>query len=45
MLAFDKLARQKREIEPEMIRELFPGDNELYEKVKEMKKRNRGEFY
>ena len=38
VLKFDKLARQKKEIEPEMIRELFPGDNELYENVKEMKR-------
>jgi hypothetical protein len=38
LLKFDKLARQKKEIEPEMIRELFPGDNELYENVKEMKR-------
>ena len=38
MLKFDKLARQKKEIEPEMIRELFPGDNELYENIKEMKR-------
>ena len=41
ILKFDKLSRQKREIEPEMIRELFPGDNELYENVKEMKKRQK----
>ena len=41
MLKFDKLARQKKEIEPEMIRELFPGDNELYEKVKEMKRKQK----
>jgi hypothetical protein len=38
VLKFDKLARQKKEIEPEMIRELFPGDNELYENIKEMKR-------
>ena len=41
MAKFDKLARQNREIEPEMIREMFPGDNELYENVKEMKKQQR----
>ena len=41
VLKFDKLARQKKEIEPEMIRELFPGDNELYEKVKEMKRKQK----
>ena len=41
VLKFDKLARQKREIEPEMIRELFPGDNELYENIKEMKRMQR----
>ena len=33
ILKFDQLSRQKREIEPEMIRELFPGDNELYENI------------
>ena len=41
VLKFDKLARQKKEIEPEMIRELFPGDNELYENVKEMKRKQK----
>jgi hypothetical protein len=41
VLKFDKLARQKKEIEPEMIRELFPGDNELYENIKEMKRLQR----
>ena len=41
ILKFDKLSRQKREIEPEMIRELFPGDNELYENIKEMKRKQK----
>ena len=41
VLKFDKLARQKKEIEPEMIRELFPGDNELYENIKEMKRKQK----
>ena len=41
ILKFDKLERQKKDIEPEMIKELFPGDNELYEKVKEMKKQQK----
>ena len=38
---FDKLSRQKKEIEPEMIKELFPGDIELYKNVIEMKKKQR----
>ena len=38
---FDKLSRQKKEIEPEMIKELFPGDVELYKNVVEMKKRQK----
>ena len=38
---FDKLARQNKEIEPEMIRELFPGDNELYHNILEMKKKQK----
>ena len=38
---FDKLVRQNKEIEPEMIKELFPGDNELYRSILEMKKKRR----
>ena len=37
----DKLSRQKREIEPDMIKELFPGDVELYKNVVEMKKKQK----
>jgi hypothetical protein len=38
---FERLSRQKKEIEPEMIRELFPGDVELYRNVLEMKKKQK----
>ena len=38
---FDKLVRQNKEIEPEMIKELFPGDNELYRSILEMKKKQK----
>ena len=38
---FERLSRQKKEIEPEMIKELFPGDVELYRNVVEMKKRQK----
>ena len=38
---FEKLSRQKKEIEPEMIKELFPGDVELYKNVIEMKKKQK----
>jgi hypothetical protein len=38
---FEKLSRQKKEIEPEMIKELFPGDVELYRNVIEMKKKQK----
>ena len=33
--------RQNKEIEPEMIKELFPGDNELYRSILEMKKKQK----
>ena len=31
---FDELMRQNKEITPETIKEMFPDDEELYEKVK-----------
>ena len=33
--------KQNKEIEPEMIKELFPGDNELYRSILEMKKKQK----
>ena len=43
LLKFDKIMRQKKEIEPKTIKEIFPEDEELYKKVTEMKKRQKEE--
>ena len=34
---FDNLMKQNKEIEPETIKQLFPDDEELYNKIKELK--------
>ena len=34
---FDQILKQNKEIEPEMIKQLFPEDDELYNRIKEMK--------
>ena len=40
---FDNLMKQNKEIEPETIKELFPEDQELYNKIKEMKAKQKQE--
>ena len=40
---FDKIIKQNKEIEPETIKELFPEDEELYNRVKEMKEKQKQE--
>ena len=40
---FDNLIKQNKEIDPETIKEIFPDDIELYNKVKEMKKNQKEE--
>ena len=34
---FDNLMKQNKEIEPETVKQLFPDDEELYNKIKELK--------
>ena len=38
---FDKLLKQNKEIDPQTIKEVFPDDEELYNKVVEMKKKQK----
>ena len=38
---FDNLMKLNKEIEPETIKELFPEDEELYNKIKEMKEKQK----
>ena len=38
---FDNLMRQNKDITPETIKEIFPDDEELYEKVKELKEKEK----
>ena len=40
---FDNLMKQNKEIEAETIKELFPEDEELYNKIKEMKETQKQE--
>ena len=40
---FDQIVKQNKEIEPETIKELFPDDEELYQKIKQMKERQKQE--
>ena len=40
---FENLMKQNKEIDPETIKEIFPDDIELYNKVKEMKKNQKEE--
>ena len=37
MKRFDDLMKQNKEIEPETVKQLFPDDEELYNKIKELK--------
>ena len=38
---FDNLMRQNKDITPETIKEMFPDDEELYEKVKGLKEKEK----
>ena len=38
---FDQIVQQNKEIDPETIKELFPDDEELYNKIKEMKEKQK----
>ena len=40
---FDQIVKQNKEIEPETIKELFPDDDELYQKIKQMKEKQKQE--
>lgn len=40
---FDNLMKQNKEIDPQTIKEVFPDDEELYNKVIEMKKKQKEE--
>ena len=40
---FDQIVKQNKEIEPKTIKELFPEDDELYQKIKKMKERQKQE--
>ena len=40
---FDQIIKQNKEIEPETIKQLFPDDEELYNKIKEMKEKQKQE--
>ena len=37
---FDQIVKQNKEIEAETIKELFPEDEELYKKIKQMKEKS-----
>jgi hypothetical protein len=44
LIKFEKIMSQKKEINPELIRKVFPEDDELYERVVNLKKKHiRGE--
>ena len=43
MKKFENLMKQNKEIDPQTIKEVFPDDEELYNKVKEMKKKQKEE--
>ena len=38
---FDQIVKKNKEIEAETIKELFPDDNDLYQKIKQMKEKQR----
>jgi hypothetical protein len=41
MKKFDNLMKQNKEIDPETIKDVFPEDKELYNKVTELKKKQK----